>query len=206
MKKRTYPEIRIKNAWLLYTNASVHLHKLLGKKGKLTSIKDVDKIVGSYQKAWLKYEKVIMEGMLKTTGLKFHQNTIDVYIAPWFSAFSDPIVIGIKYQPDNFVDVLTHELLHRLLTDNTQIGSLKLMSKWKTLFGKRHTFGTIVHIPVHAIHKAIYLDILKQPSRLQREIDDMETFKAIDYIKSWNYVQKNDYKRIIKSLLAIYKK
>jgi hypothetical protein len=203
--KRSSPEIRIKNGRLIYQNISIHLHKLWGKKKKLASIKEIDKKVLAYQKAWDKYEKSILQGMYEITGLEFKQNIIDVYIAPWMKAFSDPMIIGIKYEPDYFVDILTHELLHRLLTDNVKIGKVNLIAKWKNFFGKNHSFGTLTHIPVHAIHKSIFLDILNQPKRLEREIARMKEYKATDYINSWNYVDKNDYKRIVKLIVAIYK-
>ncbi len=203
--KTVYPEIRIKNGWLIYQNVSVHLHKLWGKNKRLATIKDVDNKVAAYQTAWSKQETTILEGMYKLTGLRFKQNIIDVYIAPWFSAFSDPMVLGIRYEPDRFVDVLTHELLHRLLSDNTKIGKLDLLKAWKKLFGKNHNFETLVHIPVLALHKAIILDILKKPNLLERDIAKMKEHKAIDYIKSWDYVNQHDYKDLIKQLLGLYK-
>ncbi len=205
LMNKNYPEIRIKNAWLVYQNASVHLHKLWGKNEKLMTLDEVDKKVNQYEKAWKKYENTIMKGILNLTGLKFKQNIIDVYIAPWFSAFSDPMVIGIKYSPNYFTDVLTHELLHRLLTDNTKVKKTRLLNKWKKSFGSEHSFVTIVHIPVHAIHKAIYLDVLKDPKRMAREKKYMRDHQAIDYLKSWEYVDREDYKTLIKKIKETYK-
>ncbi len=204
--KNISTEIRIKNGWLIYQNVSVHLHKLWGKNKRLATIKDVDKKVAAYQKAWSKRERIILEGMFKLTGLRFKQNIIDVYIAPWFAAFSDPMVLGIKYEPDRFVDVLTHELLHRLLTDNTKIGKIDLLKEWKKLFGKNHTFNTLVHIPVLALHKAIMLEVLKQPKRLERDIATMKEYQATDYVKAWNYVNKNAYQDIINKSSSLYKR
>lgn len=205
MNKRAYPQIRIKNGWLIYQNASVHLHKLWGKNKKLASMKEVDLKILSYQKAWDKHEKQIMEGMQKILGLKFNQNIIDVYIAPWFDAFSDPMVIGNKFDPEYFVDVLTHELLHRLLTDNTKIKKIRLIPKWKKCFGKNHNLTTLVHIPVHATQKAIFIEILKQPSRAKRDFEKMKELKAKDYISSWQYVEKNDYRDLIKRVKSVYR-
>src|SRR5919199_1161053 len=98
--------------------------------------------------------KKILLSMTETLGSSFRQNIIDVYIAPWFHAFSDPLVIGVTKEPDVFVDTLTHELLHRLLTDNTTIPyETDLIAEWRKLFGNNHNFKVLVHIPVHAIHK-----------------------------------------------------
>ena len=201
-----YPEIRIKDAWLLRENASKHLHELWGKDTQLADDAWMENRVKQYQKAWQTYEKKILNGMCDLLGLSFRQNVIDVYIAPWFGAFSDPLVIGVMREPDQFVDTLTHELIHRLLTDNSSIPyETKLFPNWQKLSGKNHSFTTIVHIPVHAVHKAIYLDILNEPERLERDKKSDIQHNAKDYIASWQYVDSNDYQIIIEKLRNSYK-
>lgn len=205
MKKTQLPEIRIIDAWLLRQNASRHLHELWGKGTVLADDEWMKKRVEEYQVAWKPFEQKILTGMTELLGLSFRQNIIDVYIAPWFGAFSDPMVIGVMREPDVFVDTLTHELLHRLLTDNTSAPyETMLRDEWQKLFGKNHTFGTLVHIPVHAVHKAIYLDILKEPKRLKRDIAENNKYNATDYINAWDYVEKHGYKEIIKQLQKSY--
>ena len=199
------PVIRIKDAWLLRENASKHLHELWGKDKKLADDKWMEKRVAEYQKAWHPVEQKILLAMTELLGLSFRQNIIDVNIAPWFNAFSDPMVIGVMQEPDVFIDTLTHELVHRLLTDNTAIPhDTLLLAEWQKLFGKEHTFGTTVHIPVHAVHKAIYLDVLKQPKRLERDIATNKQYEATDYIAAWDYVDKHDYKKIVQKLQKSY--
>lgn len=206
-KQNNLPVIRIKDAWLLRENASQHLHELWASKGDvLADDKWMEKRVTEYQKAWKPVEEKILKGMAENLELSFRQNIIDVYIAPWFRAFSDPMVIGVMQEPDVFVDTLTHELIHRLLTDNTTIPhETMLLDEWQKLFGKKHSFGTAVHIPVHAVHKAIYVDVLNQPERLKRDIAANKKYEAADYIAAWDYVDKHDYKEIIKKLNNSYK-
>jgi hypothetical protein len=206
--KNKLPEIRIQDAWLLRDNVSKHLNELWGKGKLLADDKDMKTIVNNYRKAWDPYEQKILNGMADLLGLDFKQNIIDVYIAPWFFAFSDPMIIGVIYKPDVFIDILSHELLHRLLTDNisTPYDKGLLIPEWQRMFGKKHTFTMIVHIPVHAALKAIYLDILKQPERLERDIDRHKENKSKDYIDAWEYVEENDYKEIIKNLRLSYEK
>lgn len=200
-----YPRIRIKNAWLLRQNASEHLHTLWAAEGEfLIDHKGVDEVVAGYQAAWKPYEKRVIEGMYETLGLEFRQNIIDVHIAPWFNAFSDPMVIGVMNKPDRFVEVLTHELLHRLLTDNTltQHGT-KYGIEWKKLFGKEHDFVTLVHIPVHACMQALFDDVLSEPERTR---NDRELSQQWDgYRKAWAYVDEKGYHTIIKQLRDNYK-
>ncbi len=202
------PTIRIKDAWLLRENASKHLHELWGKEDeKLADDKWMEKRVADYQKAWQPVEQKILTAMTELLGLSFRQNIIDVNIAPWFRAFSDPMVIGVMQEPDLFIDTLTHELLHRLLTDNTAIPhETQLIPEWERLFGKQHSFTALVHIPVHAVCKAIYLDVLKQPERLERDIANNKKYEATDYVAAWDYVEKHGYKEIIKKLQKSYLK
>lgn len=198
-------EIRIKDAWLLRENASKHLHELWGKDSNLADDEWMEKKVAEYRKAWKPYEKKVISGLEDTLGLNFYQNVIDVYIAPWFRAFSEPLVIGVMSEPDGFVDILTHELIHRLLTDNKTVPhDTQLLPEWEKLFGKQHSFGVLVHIPVHAVHKAIYLDILNEPERLKRDIETNKKYKAKDYIDAWDYVEKHGYKEIIEKLKVSY--
>lgn len=201
------PTIRIKDAFLLRENASEKLNKLKGGGKPLRSNKQYEHIVESYQKAWQPYERTIIDAMCKLLVLEFQQNIIDVYIAPEFMPFSDPLVIGTDLSPDFFIDILTHELLHRLLTDNTSTPyEADLFREWQQLFGKTHSFTTLVHIPVHAVHKAIYLDKLQEEDRLSREFKALKNKKAIDYIKAWDYVNAHGHENIIKQLKDSYDK
>ena len=207
MSNRNLPEIRIDYSWLLRGNVSEHLNKLWGDGTPLRSEDRYRLIAKKYRNAWEPFADKILNGMCDITGLTFRQNIIDVYIAPWFAAFSDPMVIGVKYEPDVFVDVLTHELLHRLLTDNNSVPStLRLLPTWEKMFGKNHSFITLVHIPVHAIHEAIYLDVLHDPNRLVRDKVSHQQNKHADYVKAWEYVEKHGYKEIINQLKESYSK
>jgi hypothetical protein len=203
------PKVRIKDAWLLRTNASVYLNELWGKNKPLRTDEEYAEITAAYREAWQPFEHIILKGMQNVTGLSFRQNMIDVYVAPWFSAFSDPLVIGVTYQPDVFIDTLTHELIHRLLSDNTTIpfGTELKTHNDITLYGEGHNFKTLIHISVHAVHKAIYLDILDAPERLTTDIDGVKqetSWDASDYVKAWEYVDTHDNHHIIHNLKGAY--
>ena len=199
-----YPEVRIKNAWLLYDAASVHLHELWAKKDEHLATKDeVDTYVSAYKKAWEPYQDKVIRGMSDGMGLEFRQNIIDVGIAPWFIAFSDPMVIGITYMPDRFVEVLTHEIIHRLLTDNTQTAyDTPYADHWKKLFGEEHSFNVLIHIPVHAILQYVFDDVLNEPQRTKN--DRAKCSKWPDYDAAWQYVEKHGYQTIIAQLKENY--
>lgn len=206
MMSEKLPVIRIKNAWLLRENASVHLHELWGKGEVMVSYEETDRIIQRYRDAWVPYENRVLQAMTDMLGLQFRQNYIDVYIAPWFYAFSDPLVIGTGYDPDRFVDVLTHELIHRLLTDNTMLPyEINMFQEWKKIFGDNHLRVTTVHIPVHAVHAAIYLDYLKEPERLERDKLIDKKYTGEGYVRSWEYVHEHGYKEIVARLKMLYR-
>jgi len=208
IKKHKAPRIRIKDAWLLRQNASEYLNSYLGDGNPLRSDDEYADIVKAYKTAWQSHEKACLEGMRDVLELDFKKNIIDVYIAPWFGAFSEPLIIGVRQEPDQFIDTLTHELLHVLLTDNTSMPDLedtKLLSEWEELFGEQQSFRALVHIPVHAVHKAIYLDVLKEPERLMRDIATCRNRNATDYLTAWDYVEQYGYKAIIEQLKNSYK-
>jgi hypothetical protein len=198
------PEIRIKNAWLLRNAASVPLNELWGDGTPLRSHDEYQAIVEAYITAWQPYEQKILTGMRELFGLEFHQNVIDVYIAPWFYAFSDPMVLGVKFSDSEFIETLTHELLHRLLTDNTSVrkDDLSLLDGWKAIVGDNHAKNTMIHIPVHAGLKAMYLDVLREPAHLASDIARCE--KNEPYKKAWEYVEANDYIDIVRRLHEYY--
>ncbi len=203
------PQIRIKNAWLVYENISVHLDELWGNKDEpLSTYEEMDNRVAAFRKVWEVYEERIIDGMYGLTGQEFHKNIIDVHIAPWVHPMSDPIIIHPDMSPDEFVDTLTHELVHELLTDNKIFSvydhPLALGNAWMDMFGKEHTFNALIHIPVHAVSKAIYLDVLNDPARLKRDINSNQ--EAPDYKAAWDYVEKNDYKNIITDVKKFYMK
>jgi hypothetical protein len=111
------------------------------------------------------------------------------------------MIIGVIYEPDEFIDILTHELIHRLLTDNRTLPyDLFLIPHWENLFGKNHSFNTLVHIPVHAVHKAVYLDALKDAKRLERDIKRHQKYGNKDYTAAWDYVESRGYEDIIACL------
>lgn len=193
------PEIRISYSWLLAQGPSEVLAKEYNADRDYTD-EDYRKWSDDYRNEWTKHERQILTAMQEVFGLEFYSGVIDVSLAPWFVPQSDPMIINLQYEPDQFVDVLTHELLHVLLTDNRTYSmkssprELNLAERWEKLFGARE-FNELVHIPVHAASKYIYLDVLGQQDRLHRDIEDVRHLPA--YKAAWEYVESHDYKQII---------
>lgn len=169
------------------------------KGGKLREYEEYEAIATQYENWWRPYEKRILGGMYETLGLEFKQNIIDVYVAPFFYAFSSPLVLGVKFDTqEKLVLNLTHELIHRLLMDNTTHDDSKTADEWTKLFGK-HDFVTLVHIPIHAVLHAIFIDVIKHPEMLDEEVRESKAYKD-----SWDYVEKHGYREVIEKLKSTY--
>lgn len=202
------PQVRIKFSELLYDNVSVHLNELWAKgRDSIASKEQCEEWAENYRQEWAKYESKILPAICQELSLEFHKPVIDVSLAPWIRAMSDPLIMSFNKYPNQFVDALTHELVHVLLTDNNKFtffddGAEPLDERWKKLFGEEHSFTTLVHIPVHAVLKYVYLDVLDEPNRLERDIDDNK--KTPGYKEAWQYVEDNDYKQIINKLKNSY--
>lgn len=203
------PEIRISFAWLLFYGESQSLAE--AHDFKLESYYHYDQKTAEYRKAWKKHEKRIIHGLQTSLGVEFYKPVIDVSCTPYFIPKSDPLIMNFKETPDQFIDVLTHELCHVLLTDNNKHQSngenpkMDLIAVWKKMFNGEKDFNVLAHIPVHALCKYIYLDVLNEPSRLERDKKAVEEWdNSGAYKTSWAYVESHDYKEIIKQLKESY--
>ncbi len=149
--------------------------------------------VENYKKEWSEHGLNILQGLIDVAGLEFHRDVIDVYIVSINPRqFSNPIIIKSGFSPDEFIDVLTHELIHRLLVLNR--------IKKGSLIGDKYSDETDIvknHIIVHALLKYIYLDILKDSSRLEKNILRSKNHGTSEYFRAWEIVENDGYKNLI---------
>lgn len=209
--KPTSPEIRINFSYLLYGSESpILVRDLNGDTSALEQPSHYMKVARAYQSAWDQYESTLLQAMQISLGVSFYRQVIDVSLAPYFVPHSDPLIINFRYIPDRFLDILTHELIHVLLTDNSvhQNRSLRprvnLLNEWKKIFGEQ-TNSVLAHIPVHALHKHLYLDVLHAPERLERDVEAARKSPTGNaYAAAWDYVNSHNYMEIVNALRKIY--
>lgn len=202
------PEIRIDFSWLLLNNVSKVLATHFDRK--LLTFEEYTEKTEKYRSEWKKYEKDIVVYMQKQLGLRFYKPVLDVSLAPMIQAFSDPLIINFMNEPDEFVDTLTHELIHVLLTDNDKISiknfekNVDLRGEWIRLFGFKGDFTALNHIPVHAMHDQIYKNVFKDLSRKKREITMLKKYNSTSYLAAWDYVETKGSKKIVDQLKDSY--
>lgn len=200
------PEIRIKNGWHL-DDALRGLYEEIPEsiiKEKGYSIQTKEEVVEKiplYEAEWKKYESKVLQAMSDILELEFYKTVLDVYVVGAYkAAFSTPLVMSAKYRPDMFIDVLTHELIHVLLTDNDK--NIKVREIWNKMFPEAINITSRNHILVHAVHKEIYLKYLEAPERLERDLKKCE--KRPGYADAWKIVNERGHMNIIEEFKTHY--
>lgn len=156
---------------------------------------EVKERVKKYKEEWAKYEKEILEGICNVLGLNFSQNIIDVHIVSGNDRqFSNPVVIKSGFEPDEFIESLMHELIHRLFSDNIQ--NIIASKIFLEMFPDENEL-TRNHIITHAALKFIYVDILKDKEKLEINIEKSSKSSFPEYKHAWILVEKMGYKELI---------
>jgi hypothetical protein len=163
------------------------------KKGYPSSRKILN-YIKKVEKLWRKDEWKVLSELSKITKLEWKEKQIYCYVVGKCIPISDPLTLPVyeKY-PDYFIDVLVHEIIHLIFTQNEE----KTKKAWDYIWRKyqRETKKTKIHIPLYAIHSHIYLKFYNE-RKLKRDIKLISHLR--DYKRSWKIVQKEGYKKIIK--------
>ncbi len=194
------PQIRFKYGWLLAEVTADALNRKNDSTRPLGTYDELISITKKYEAWWTPYNDQVVEGICNILSLDFKQNIIDVYVSPWFTPISDPLVIGPAFESqDKLICTIAHELIHRILTDNTSVDSNRdLLRDWENAFGNDHDKKMLVHIPVHAVLKQLYSKVMSRPDLLKLDISSTKGNQP--YADAWDYVQSHDHNRIIEAL------
>jgi hypothetical protein len=186
----TNPEIKIQYARLLDPFFK-SLFLLRQEKGLIDATityptpEEIIQKISSFTEAW-QTRKNVLTYMQKTFKLDFASPVIDVFIVGAMKgAISNPLLIGSKRSAIAFTDVLTHEILHVLISNNKQ--QLKNLFEFFTKFYPTESQLTRVHVIIHAMMTKIYLNFLNTPEQLItiKELDK----NSPDYMRAWEIVE-----------------
>ena len=192
---------KINFVWSFIYQEEIHLVKdleydRLKSESRVSNfIKEVETEGGSVGKKTLYY-------MEEITGLKWKKPEINCYVLDisLFGPISDPLTIPISLwdgdqvhslSVNRFVDMLIHELIHNLFIQNE---SKSLDKFFVYLINKYKNENVAIHVPVHAIHKEIFLKIFGV-NRLKEEIKMCDYYP--EYKESWEIVNKDGSNNII---------
>ena len=156
--------------------------------------------VKKYKEVWNKYEKLVLTSICKKTSLKFNREVIDVYIVSGNSRqLSFPIVIKSGFSQEEFLEVLSHELIHRLFNINSKIVYKDI---FKEMF-PNESQTTQEHVITFALLKYLYNEVLKNDAYLSKSIQNT---KNTEYKRAWNIVETEGYKKLLKDFVLKIKK
>jgi hypothetical protein len=150
---------------------------------------------------WEKISENVFNEISYILNLDWKEEKIKCYLIRKGICFSDPLTIKYFKDTKRFLEVLSHELIHIILTQNiekTQGGIKKLNEIYSDLTQKART-----HIIVHAVLKKVLEKHLGKNS-LERDIKLVS--KIEDYKKAWDIVLEKGENNIIKKFVENYSK
>lgn len=155
---------------------------------EVPSVETVKERVKNYRLYWEKNGELILRGITEALDMNFMRSYIPVYVVSLNPRdFSNPFVIKSRYTESEFIQTMSHELIHCLCTDNA-----------KTY---KEPFPNNKHIIVHAALAYLFLDVFKKEALLKENIEHSSHPLFVhtngEYIEAWNYVEKHGYKKIL---------
>lgn len=164
----------------------------------------IRKYIDKVEKLWKRVEQKMLTELTDLTGLKWDEREVICYVVGWVTPFADPLTLPVYkddlgYNHDYFVDILTHELIHRLQTQDSNRYKMKKYWAYADKKYAKETFESMAHISVNAIHAHLIKEIFDD-QRLEFNIRLMKDLP--DYKSAWEIVLKEGYKSIIKEFKA----
>lgn len=196
MSKTILPRIEFKYSWI-YDDVLKELDKPPKDRRRFSS-RRIEGYMKSVELLWGKRGKAILQELSKVTKLSWKEKKIPCYVVTWSRPFSDPLTVSVWKSKDYFLDILTHELIHRLFI---QEGNVKRTNSVWNYFLKKYkneSYNTCIHIPLHAIHEHIFRTLFDE-KRLVREYKIVKKWR--EYKRSWDIVRKEGYKNIIRQFV-----
>ncbi len=164
------------------------------------------------QKKWDLEEDKILGKIDSLIGLKWKKEIIYAYLLPNLPNYnahsiSDPLTIPMKFKKNhqilernysNLKATVVHEILHTLLYEGDW-NKKEFYEYYKRKYPNL-TKKTIIHIPIHAILKELYLTLLGEEG-LKLDLRLAENNK--EYKIAWDIVENEGHKNIIERIKSL---
>lgn len=158
----------------------------------------VERRILLYSRRWGQVGRRILRELSRVTRLPWRERVIICYVTTLRRRpFSDPLTMPAYRYVENFIDVFTHELIHRLIAARRNEALTRRNRRFLMRRYRRENQLVQTHILVHAIHAHILLTIFGE-KRLQKEIAGMQHRR--DYRRAWQLVCRDGYQNIIAAL------
>lgn len=187
--------------FLFYCRYNPELKKLGWNDWTPPTRDEIIKRVQAYKTEWKKYEKKILNNLCDILMLEFESRIIDIHIVSGNPRqIGDPIIIKSGFTAHEFIDALTHELIHYLCSINT-IEELDTYLEHPYIHESQLTRR---HIVIFAALTFLYKEILEDKKILQISKIASEKHSTKEYTRAWNIVDELGYKNIL-SRFRIYR-
>ena len=187
------PKVVFKYSWIYDQNWKTWI-KFYKRIKNYPSTRRILNYIPKIEKLWRKDEKKILKELSKVSGLEWKSKTICCYVVGRCIPFSDPLTLPVYTKEDYFIDVLVHELIHQLFTQEGNMEKSKKRGLTSTEGIEKNHKKTRIHIPLYAIHSHIYLKFFGI-ERLNRDKRLMNCLS--EYKRAWEIVEKEGYEKII---------
>lgn len=184
------PKIRFRYSWV-YDQRHRKIAERMGTLESYPSEESIRKYIEQITKVWETEGGTILRELSKISGIKWKEREIICYIVGQGRCFSDPLTMKYMKNKSEFVDTLTHELIHNLFMQKK--GTKPFFIAWRKRFAKE-SIVTQNHILLHAVHKELYLRVFSK-TRLARDIKKCQEYP--DYKRSWDIVEALGHKELI---------
>lgn len=166
----------------------------------------VIEFLNAVKKDWESVENKVFDKLEEFSSIKWKNKKINCYVVEKSEhmPISDPLTIPIKlivgdeeYEltKERFVDMLVHEIIHNLFIQNENLDdyfNFLIEDKYKD-----EDLNTAIHVPVHALHKKLFLEIFGE-ERMEEEIENCNYHPA--YKRSWEIVNSEGEDNILEEL------
>ena len=144
------------------------------KEWVIPPVKTVEEKALLFQKTWEKDGLLILKEISEITGLSFKRNYIPVYVVSGNPrAYSNPIVIKSRLTESEFINELTHELVHCLFVDNKDS---QFVRNADVLFDNDH-------IALFAVIESVLLGTIDEKIDVENFPGNSKYSDAMSYVK-----------------------
>jgi len=171
------------------------LHEAYRKRYTDKTYQKGERYAKRLQKEWNKISNKVFKSISKVSGLKWKEEKIRAYVVKHIrSPISFPLTLRMDapmfYQIENII----HELVHNIMVQNNWPNfNHRFFKKYKN-----YKFNTMIHIPVHAILKLVFLELFGE-KKTAKLIMSYERAPP-EYTQAWKIVEKEGAMEIIKKL------
>lgn len=157
--------------------------------------------LSSVEKEWRKSEVATFKAISNAAGLPWKDKMHVCYVVGHAVPFSDPLTLPVFREdvpPDYAVDVVTHELIHRLLIQPSAASAVNAALRRISRRFPRENENVVIHVLVQAIHAIVYRKVFSE-KRIEREKWVMSKLK--DYMRAWEIVDRMGAETVVQTFL-----